>query len=173
MKTVKTNRKAQQGTEVFIYIIGIVIVAMILYFGYGAVKGFGEKGEQISLINLKTEMENSIRSSMDFGKITFVNPSLPGNLKELCFVGDDVIDNADAGGLIDSTYPGKTYHLIKDSVKSQVQKNMFLVGTGGEITSFYVGKIQIEAGFICFQRTGSKLTVRLEGFGDKTKVSQD
>jgi hypothetical protein len=48
------------------------------------------------------------------------------------------------------------------------QENVFLI----PITPIRVSKMEIDGGYLCIQPRGNKISLRLEGLGDRTKVSE-
>ena len=67
--------------------------------------------------------------------------------------------------------------IIKDSISSDREENAFLVdGTAKE--QFYVGKISVlddpsdDKVVKCIKTINNKITLRLEGKGDHTKISE-
>src|SRR3989338_10330750 len=86
-RTLSLKRKAQIQTEIFVYIIAIVIVGLILIFGYNAVKDFGSKSEQVELLSFKKDMEGTFKTvASSYGEIQIKKLKLPVGFEELCFV---------------------------------------------------------------------------------------
>lgn len=156
------RKKGQVQAEVFIYILAVVITSAILLFGYVAIRDFIQKGEQAAFIKLKTDMErdaSSIRS--DFGTVRIKEYQIPSKYRQLCFVGEDRIRQGNALSITDP--------IIKDSVQSKVQKNVFFMPDGTD--SIYVGPITAANDFLCFDVVQGNVKMRLEGRGDKTEIS--
>ena len=80
-------RKSQIHAQAFVYILAIIIMAMILAYGYKAVRDIVSKGEFASLVNFKTELKTSISSiSYDYGSVKNEEFNVPTGFKEVCFV---------------------------------------------------------------------------------------
>ena len=159
------KRKAQVQNEVFVYILAIVILSMILFFGYRAIKGFGAQSQEVSYIQLRTELQTAVKQiRSDYGSVSNREFEIPGKYKSLCF--------AEAGASQAVLDAGSQYTIIYDSVASGTAKNAFLYPEGTD--SFDVGSIEVNIDgkkFGCIDAAGGKVKIRLEGLGDSTKIS--
>ncbi len=154
--------KAQLIGQVFIYVITIVLVAFILVYGYKAITTFKEKAEQVSFIQFKNDMQNTVEVlSLDFGSVKIKEFTVPDDIDNVCFV-----KNFPSMPTLSNT----KYPIIEDSVNSGVDKNVFLVGKGVE-ESFNAGKISIDGNFLCVSALGDIIKLRMEGKGDHTLIS--
>lgn len=165
-------RKAQIQTQVFVYLLSMIIVGLILLYGYNAVKGFREKQGQISLIELEKKMENSIRAmSSEYGSLKKEALQLPSAYDIICFVDNDYLETTD-------TYcPGLPLDyepVVEDAIISGTA-NIFLVPDGTD--NYKIGNIQLDDyeypdGCLCIEKTGSEAIFRIEGKGDGVDISE-
>ena len=153
-----------QISQVFIYVTTLLIVALVLFYGYRAISTFKERADQVSFIQMKNDIENSIESiSVDYGSVKAKEFPLPQDIREVCII---------------SSYPGlpklsgTQYPLIEDSVNSGVMKNIFLIGQQNAGESFYVEKVQIENDILCVPSISNKLVLKMEGMGNHAIISQ-
>lgn len=165
-------RKSQIHAQAFVYILAIIIMAMILAYGYKAVKDIIDKGEFTSLVNFKTELKTSVNSiTHDYGSVKNEGFIVPTGFNKVCFVDVDrsQIDTALAQPEL-SDYPiVKNYvQSIKD--ENAEPKNVFLIPPGTE--SDYVGNITIDNGFLCFDVSQGRIRIRLEGLGNRARISE-
>lgn len=164
-------KKSQMYGQIFIYILTIIIIGLIAIYGYRAIMGFSKRAEQITFLKFKTDLETSIDMiRTDYGSVKKAELDVPGKYREICFVD---LDDANRGGIsISEDYP-----IMKNSVEGGVKKNVFLIVDIAK-DSFYVGKIYVldSAGelvdYHCYPVVNSKIKLRLEGFGDKTLISE-
>lgn len=156
------KKKAQIQAEVFIYILAVVITGAILLFGYVAIRDFVKRGEDAEFIKLKTSMERDVSDIRgDFGTVRIKEYQIPTKYNKVCLVGE----NPDVNSI--------TNAVIKDSVASGVQKNVFFLPDGTD--SIYVGRIDMPdtaSDFQCFNVVQGIIRLRLEGRGDQTWISQ-
>ena len=151
-----------QISQVFIYLMTIIVAAFILFYGYRAISVFTEKSEQVSFIQFKNDMENTVTAlSLDFGSVKVKEFALPGNINTLCFVSN----YPSMLNLNNSKYP-----IIENSVNSGVRKNVFLIGNGID-ESFYVDNIEAAESLLCMDAVSGKIKLRMEGKGDHTLIS--
>ena len=153
-----------QISQIFIYVTTIIIVAFILLYGYRAIFVFKEKSEQVSFIQFKNDIENTIETlSLDFGSVKVKEFILPENTNVVCFVKN----YPSIPLLADTNYP-----IIEDSINSGVKKNVFLISDDVE-ESFYVDKISTAQDLLCVRSQANKIKLRMEGVGDHTFISED
>jgi hypothetical protein len=146
----------------FIYVVTIIIISFILVYGYNAIFAFKQKSDQVSYIQFKNRLQNSIEVlSVDYGSVQIKEFILPGNINAVCF-----IRNFPSVPVLSST----EYPLIEDSVNSGIDKNVFLIGKTVE-ESFFVGKISAGEDMLCVPVVQDRINLRMEGKGDHTFIS--
>jgi len=162
--------KAQLIGQVFIYLITVILVVFLLSYGYKAITTFRDKADQISYIQFKNNLENTIEVlSVDFGSVKVKDFVLPENIKEVCFVKN--YEGFPTG------FSSQGYPLIEDSVRDNIQKNIFLVQETIE-ESFIAGEIELTdefsnpIDFICIPTVNGEINLRMEGMGDHTIISR-
>ena len=159
-------RKSQIHAQAFVYILAIIIMAMILAYGYTAVKDITKKGEFTALVKFKTDLKTSITSiSHDYGSVKNQEFVVPTKFRQVCFV------ELSSSTLI----PEEKYPIVNNYVKSVLDnnaepRNVFLLPPGTE--SEYIGNITVaNNGFLCFNVTQGRINIRLEGLGNRVKIS--
>lgn len=154
--------KGQMIGQVFIYIITLILISFLLFYGYRAISSFKEKADKVSYIQFKNDMENTIEAlSLDFGSVKVRQFTVPANINIVCFVRNF----PGMPGLSDTKYP-----LIEDSVNSGLDKNVFLISDNVE-ESFFTGKISPTEDLFCVPAIEGKIELRMEGMGDHTSIS--
>ena len=154
--------KGQMIGQVFIYLITLVLVSFLMFYGYRAISTFKEKTDQVSYIQFKNDMQNTIETlSLDFGSVKVKQFAVPDNINIVCFVRN-------FPGM--PSISGTRYPVIEDSVNSGLDKNVFLVSTKVE-ESFFAGKISSAEDFFCVPSIEGKIELRMEGMGDHTVIS--
>lgn len=155
-------KKSQLYSQIFIYVLTIVLISLILVYGYNAVRNFKERGEQVCKLKLKNELQNSIKSiSSDFGTVRRKDIQLCENYNEVCFV--ETFEKIDNKRNPLSNVP-ITDPIIIDSINSYTNKNTFLVDKIAK-ESFYAGNISVELDVLCIEAKNNRLSLRLEGKG--------
>ncbi len=155
-------KQSQLYSQIFIYILTIVLVSFILVYGYTAVKNFKERADQVSCLKFRNDMQNAIASTTsDFGTVKRKDLSICGKYTRVCFVES----------FIEADIPLGTDPIITDSVRSGSGKNVFLVEDISK-ESFYAGNISVEPDVLCMKATGGKISLRLEGKGNHLILSE-
>ncbi len=80
------KKKSQAQSQVFFYILGVVIIGLIILYGFNTIRGFGKRAEQAMVIKFKTDLD-SIVDTLDYGSIKIQEFSLLG--RKVCFVDLD------------------------------------------------------------------------------------
>ncbi len=164
--------KSQIQTQVFIYVIAVVVSGLILLYGYNAIKNFQCKSKEVEAIQFITGFGNDIKTiSLDFGTVRKTSYTIPADYNSVCFVDSETItlrayQKVPSGQVI-----------IRDSVKDGVLDNVFFIPIfankcRNEAAKFYSGKIFVSGGFKCVKLSQGKLILRLEGLGDRVNVSE-
>lgn len=154
--------KKGQIQQVFIYLLTIVAVGMVLLIGYRAIGGLMAKGCDVEKATFKSTLESYIDKYADFGSYHLENMKAPCSFAEVCFVSSDEIGTDP----FTSTNP-----IIKDSVESGIEENIFLVKTEVTEPFGYMEEIEVEDGVVCIENSNGKFKIAFEGLGRKTNIS--
>ena len=170
------RKKSQVSGQVFVYVLSAIIFAFIMLYGYKAISSFIDKGEDVKLIQLRTDLTTSIKkisTSSDVRKLELI---IPSTFDKLCLINSypSGVDGTESSGS-DLGNPSSSHYnpLIFNSWKDEVQQDAFLVPhTDFQI---YIGKMQIDTSihnkWSCFNIVNGRVELRLEGLGDGAKVS--
>ena len=156
------NDRAQIYSQIFIYILTIILISFILIYGYNAVRNFKDRAEQVACLKFKNDLSNAVESiSSDFGSVKRKDLQLCSGYSQVCFV--ETMESP--------ILPNDADPIIKDSILSNTGKNVFLVEKIAK-ESFYVGKISVEPDLLCIKVINSKISIKLEGRGNHAFLSQ-
>ena len=166
-------KKGQTAGQIFIYITAIVIVGFIIAYGYSAIKGFTERGEEVEYITLQKSIENAVKSiASDYGSVKRPDIDVPGKYELVCFVDKSLSEEAIETSDICQNRPGREKYnqpIVCSGWKTG-RNNVFLVPDGSD--SFDVGNIVMEHGnFICLDVVNNKINLQLTGLGDRVEIS--
>src|SRR3989344_6581171 len=155
-------RKSQLHSQIFIYVLTMVLVAFILVYGYNAVQDFKKRAEQLSCIKFKNDLQNAVDGILgDFGTVKRKDFQLCNGYNKVCFV--ESVNN--------KIIPPNIDPIVKDSILSNTGKNVFLVEDTAK-ESFYAGKISVEPDVLCINAPENKISLKLEGKGNYVLLSQ-
>jgi len=154
-------KKAQVQTQIFIYVMALIIFSLILLYGYSSIKKIREQASSVEYIQFKTDIENTItKLGYEFGSVEIKEFNVPGNYKQVCFV------ELTGTPVIPADYP-----IINNSVYTNASDNVFLVKNIAE-ESFRVNGLNIAGGFHCFNISKGIIGIRMESLGSAVKVSE-
>ena len=155
-------RKSQLYSQIFIYILTIILVSFILVYGYNAVQNFKKRAEKVACLKFQNDLSNAIESlASDFGSIKRKDLQLCAGYTQVCFV--ETFESPNLPSNIDP--------IIKDSILSKTGRNVFLIENIAK-ESFYAGKISVEPDVLCIKAVNNKISLRLEGKGNYALLSQ-
>jgi hypothetical protein len=166
----RSKKKAQNVGQIFVYILAIVIVGIILLFGYNAIRDMTKRMNDIGIVDFQKSLESDIKTTTSqYGTLLTKEYQLSNDYKEVCFVRNYFTSNTDSLEITQLD----NHPLIKDSVESNTAKNTFLIQNNGQLAeSFQMGTISLgDVDFKCFNVKNSRLTIRMEGKGNHIVIS--
>jgi hypothetical protein len=154
--------KGQLYSQIFIYILTIIIVSFILVYGYNAVQNFKKRAEQVSCLKFKNDLINAVEAiSSDFGSIKRKELQLCSGYSSVCFV--ETFESPNLPNDIDP--------IIRDSILSSTGRNVFLLENIAK-ESFYAGRISVDPDVLCIKASNSKVDLKIEGRGNHAVISR-
>ena len=73
--------------QVFVFIIAAITFGLITIFGYQAISGFLQSGEEVAFVQFKTELESSIKKIYtEYDSVRKKDFTTPTNFERVCFV---------------------------------------------------------------------------------------
>ncbi len=158
------SRKSQVIGQVFIYILALIIFSLVLLYGYKTIKNFSNKADDISLIQLTTDIKTSVKKiSYDYGTVIKKEISIPGKYSHVCFI--DLDHQAEIS--LQDEHPA-----VYNSWYDRAQSNMFLITEKEEIQPYHIEGIKILDKYECLDVKQGKIILRLEGKGDHVELSE-
>jgi hypothetical protein len=157
------KKKSQIG-QVFIYLVSTLIIILVLYYGYNAIKSIGKKQQELSYVKFQRALTDMVAyTSSDYGTVRVEDFSIPGGFNKVCFVDRDMVKLRNTSAISEDNYP-----LIYDSVQEGTQANVFVLPGG---SPFYIDKMKVAGGFSCSDISQGKIRVRIEGRGDVSQIT--
>lgn len=188
----RRGKKAQIIGQIFVYLAGIIVIGLIVMYGYNAVLHFQEKTQDVALISFKTSLERSLQElSVEYGSVKMKRLDVPAEFSEVCFVDtrdpdDDGYDASHRKNVCDD----QPIHPIVCNFWMDMDTidNVFLIGPKS-VEPFFIGDDTdpkdntypsyflimksthdnappiITDGWRCYPSERGRITVRLEGIG--------
>jgi len=165
-KIAQRNKFAQIQTQIFVYILALIVIALVLLYGYTSIKGFITRSEQVNLVQFRTDLSNAIEmQSTEYGSVIMKKAILPKGFNKLIIIDLNKVTNT--SGSFETDYP-----YVHDSWTGNVSKNVFLIGKN-KFDSFYSGKIYFDASdHILIDAPDRVVKLKLSGMGSSTKIEK-
>ena len=163
-------------SQVFVYIMVVIVFAVVFLFGYRAINHFVAEGEKVAFITFKNDIEDAIKS-VEFGSVNVYHAErplrVPSKYTKVCFIDFDTAKNLNVPctGLSVSAC---------DALKSKgsgwegAESNVFLTPEGLLPIKVYRIRLKNKNGqpvpTLCIPTAG-RLDMRLTGQGTHTVIS--
>jgi hypothetical protein len=157
-------KKAQMIGQVFIFVLAGLVFILILAYGYKAITGFLERGEEVQLLDFRNELESTVNIiKRDYGSVQRVDLRLPAKTTQVFFVTaspGDVSFDWEAG--FRDRYP------LLYNAWDAGNENVFLIPR--QQTPLLVPDLFVDTGYVCIPAVNGRVSVRMEGTGSKAKL---
>src|SRR3989338_475521 len=179
-------KKKAQVQDMLMYILGIVIIGMLLFFGVKYIMKLMETTEDIDLLSLKTSLETTAKKySTKYGSWTIEEIPVPKKVQtidlfDLSKEGASkanksiVCGGNDGGGsqLISADKKKMVDPIICDAWQTGKNQNVMTIPFVPDYP-LLVEKMKVDdsAGFICFKAIAGEIKVKFIGLGNGVKVS--
>ena len=161
-------KQGQLAGEAIKYILAIIIVSFIFFFGYNIIKDFLAKEEKIESINAQNMLKSDVKQlSDDYGTVKIKSYDLPPNVNQVCFYDEN---NRNNPLLCRGCPKSSDFPLVADQIRSGTGMNVFFT-TDGAPDSIDLDEIDIGCcEFKCFDALNNKLNIKLSSKGNKTFI---
>ena len=157
-------KRGQLPSQPLVYILGLIILSLILFYGYRSIRTVQEPAETIAVERFKAELARDISTiSNEYGSVINEDYWLPDGFNEICLVDLVGIDKVNPNHLV-------VHPLVKDSVMSSVKDNVFIIGPQ-QFEGFYVEELNLPPPhFVCRKTDDRYIRLQFEGRGDSATV---
>jgi len=154
-------KRSQIEATALIYIVGAIIVAGIIYFGYKQITTVTKVEKELTLEQLKEKITADVeKTASQLGASRKILYYLPADFNQICFIDLDKKDDLLTKDI---------NKLIKDSIETNATNNAFLLGN--RFDAFNSGRIKIcDPFFICYNATQQRIDVEMHGTGAITVI---
>ena len=157
------NKKAQISSQVFIYVLAVVMIGLLLFIGVKAISTLITKFQNVNTESFKSGFQSDVETvARQYGSVKKVELDLAGKYDQICFV-----DAMDENNMFNFDVSVVENALIKSSVISGAKENVFLMKKGVWDDKFTAEKLDVELDYLCLENEG-KLEVWLKGTGKTT-----
>ncbi len=161
------SRKAQILGQVFMLILAAVVFAMILLYGYTAIRAFSERGEQVALVEMISSLKSKTKSvALDFGSVKRLDVQVPARFREVCFVDLETL----VSYRVAQERLGAVHPLALNIARSGTQ-NVFLFPPGD--APILLEHVRVGSGSdatLCVPVVAGSISLRVEGLGNRARI---
>jgi hypothetical protein len=153
-------KSAQIQTQVFVYIVSILVAVLILLYGYRAITTFIQSGERISLLNAEQDLI-SIVDATSYERVKIDTFEFPKRYVKLCLVD---LSKPYAQSRLCKTGPDFN-EAVCLSWTEAIKENVFLVddtGITSKLGKGFIGNIVLDNPG-CFDIINSRIQLRFTG----------
>lgn len=155
------KKRGQIRGEAIKYILIALVIIVIQFVGYKFFTTLREKQCQTELAKFEIDLKG-LDKGIEFGSVDEREHDAPCDVDKIYFID------------LDKEVPLDIFNklpIIKDSLKSKVKKNVFLVKDNKILRSFYAGNLDFEYPYhTCFIPRSNKIYFFIESMGLKVKI---
>jgi len=164
--------KRGQISQIFVYIITLLVIGLVIMFGYKGIKTITSTAQTGDTLQFKNEINNMFASSSSYGSEDYPSFKMPGSAIGICFVDSAA---GKGGGIEDDGM--KISNLITDAIGS-TEDNTYLIRADGGIDPFKIDTPLTAVGknpnskAVCISTPSGTLRVHLIGKGKTVGVEK-
>jgi hypothetical protein len=165
--------KAQIQSQVFIYILVIIVVGMLLLFGYKGIAGLRQQQCKVQEVTFLTSLQDALQENKAYESSDEKELPAPCTANIACFVDTQFILGTDIiPDITDLGMPPSYYFFVKDSVNSHIKRNVFILDGKGNLNerSIFLDSVIVDQNVTCLRAVRGSFKIRFEGTGKGTKV---
>ncbi len=174
--------KRGQATQVFLYVIMVLIVGLVLILGYKGIGALLGDIEETGIIEFRGDVQSAVKKGASYGRVSTYDFDTGSDHEKLCFVdrgafkGSGSLNIGDAPPLIeDSVITSRGTTDIKED-----DFNVFVL-RGDQIEPILTGPLELDkpgasaghTSFKCFNLTSGRVSIVFKGDGDSTYVVRE
>lgn len=164
------SKKAQLLSQPFTYIFAIVVIAMIVSFGFYMITRTTKVAESVDVLKFQKDFERKVNeiSFLSPGSGDDVNMAFPIGVRGICFVDMKTVDASE----IQFEDVKKSIEVYKEAEKTDM--NVFfanVIGKKEEIKPLTILKLKPSKNPLCTSGTTGRLKVGLENKGKYVEIS--
>ncbi len=162
--------KKAQMQQIFVYVLGVVIMGMLVLFAFKGIKSIMITSEKADLEKFKTDFAVMIDEMSAYGRGRVDTVKTPGGFGKLCLIGRENIKTTEEQPVL---LPDELTDIVKESIRAGSDNNVYLVSVeGSTIEAFKTDPMEVLPVTSCFDVSNNKIKLRLQGFTKYTRVEE-
>lgn len=181
------GRKGQGPGQVLVYAMSIILISLIMVFGYKAIGMFVGQSGQIAKIQFASDFKSALQN-MDYGDLEIKTFSIPSDYKMICLTSnyENVRKPAEDEDIYDANSRSEQINPLVRAQWMETDNNAFLVSGIDSFYAFKVRKLHLDTNangidddqpdgdsgmsHICIPTNG-KFTLKMESMGKYIFIS--
>lgn len=181
-RTFRKAKNAQVSTQLFLYILAIIIIGLLLIFGVKYIGELVNTTIEISLVQFKTDLQTNIDDIRpNYGKWRKLEITVPAEITEICFLEYDIPQQPQTLPIClqDSEYYDYLMCNAWMDYEAQVDSgadinefpNVFAKPSGSIKSDITIGRIETSGDYyLCVPAIGNSIKIKAIGLGDGTQI---
>ncbi|MFP4118434.1 MAG: hypothetical protein ACLFTH_00075 [Candidatus Woesearchaeota archaeon] len=167
------NTTKGQIKQVFIYLVAIFIIGAIALIGAKSLFGIMDQKEQVDYLTFKENIVDEVEDNNIYGTVNERRFSAPGTMNKLCFINSAFFngDQAFRNSFEADTGVSAIDFVIEDSVKDNVENNIFVSDGQTVVAIGYSDKVLTNDDVVCINTTNGYFNLKFKGRGRQTLVA--
>lgn len=127
----KDKKGVMIASQVFIYIMGMIVIIMVMVYGFKVIAGMRENSESIALINFQNSLSSTVtKLAIEYGSVTNKEFVVPPKYDRVCIIDQDETHP--------SSIPAYMHPIIYNFWQGDTPDNFFLINNDG-VEPVFVG----------------------------------
>lgn len=175
-----------QTTEIFYFILAIIVIGLLLLFGVRYIMELGEKVEQIDLVRFKTDLEGYAQEIAPvYGKWQKLELAVPSGIEKVCFVQLERFDVEEyktellykkLQALCTKGHEDYNF-LMCQAWQDDPSRNVYTEPFDTLAIGIYLGPLEVEGAeeeqyYLCVDTTDHYLHIKMTGYGDRVLIEE-
>jgi len=158
-----------QAQQIFVYIMVIVIVGLLILFGFKAINSFTKQSCEVREISFIEEFEATAQEHRGYQSMHTTKLRPYCDITEVCFVDSAFLENEAAPNVPNDA---TDHFVILDSVNNHAKRNLFLVDQKGLVNDrdVYIPNLIVKDKVLCVPVINGYFNVRFIGTGSGTNI---
>lgn len=175
--------KYAQTTEIFYFILAIIVIGLLLLFGVRYIMELGEKVEQIDLVRFKIDLEGYAQEIAPvYGKWQKLELAVPSGIEKVCFVQLETFSGMSLykqqQGLCTKGHEDYNF-LMCQAWQDDSGRNVYTDPFDELEIGIYLGPLEVsgediddEQYYLCAGTTDHYLHIKMIGYGDRVLIEE-
>jgi len=169
------RKNAIMASEIFTYILMMLVVSLILIFGYKGINYLKKGSDDVVKYDLINSIQSTMKETSSYGSVREETFEVPKGVAEVCFIGWNEVPPLDFDA---SKYPVISFEWNAEWGVQIPTKNFFLYKEPDDSEGFFLGEkdkkrsyFNVAGKWKCIKTINNAVKIKMEGRGDKVEIT--